>query len=237
MLAATEGKILAGGQSLIPIMSMRLAAPAALVDLNHVTGLADIDVSDTAVRIGALTRHGDLERNVAAYDANPLLRRAVQHVAHATIRNRGTTVGSLVHADPAAEMPAVLRLLGGSVEVVSTARGRRSIDAEAFFVGPLESALEPDEVAVSACFPHPPAGSGSAWLEIARRHGDYGLVGVGALVVLDSDSSGERGGVPDQRGGHPGARRRHRRLQRRGVRRGGLGGRQDARGRGHRPRG
>ncbi len=189
MLAATEGKILAGGQSLIPIMSMRLAAPAALVDLNHVTGLADIDVSDTAVRIGALTRHGDLERNVAAYDANPLLRRAVQHVAHATIRNRGTTVGSLVHADPAAEMPAVLRLLGGSVEVVSTARGRRSIDAEAFFVGPLESALEPDEVAVSACFPHPPAGSGSAWLEIARRHGDYGLVGVGALVVLDSNSS------------------------------------------------
>jgi len=185
MLAATDGKILAGGQSLIPIMSMRLASPAALVDLNHVPGLAGIEVTDTLVRVGALTRHADLEADDAAYAANPLLRRAVQHVAHATIRNRGTTVGSIVHADPAAEMPAVLRLLGGSVDAVSSARGRRTIDSADFFVGPLESALEPDEVAIAATFPHPPAGSGSSWAEIARRHGDYGLVGVGALVVLD----------------------------------------------------
>lgn len=185
LLAATQGKILAGGQSLIPIMSMRLASPAALVDLNHVPGLAAIDVTSTAVHIGALTRHAALEANDAAYLANPLLRRALRHVAHATIRNRGTTVGSIVHADPAAEMPAVLRLLGGSVDAVSSARGRRTIDSADFFVGPLESALEPDEVAVAAAFPHPPGGSGSSWTEISRRHGDYGLVGVGSLVVLD----------------------------------------------------
>jgi len=187
MLATTEGKILAGGQSLIPIMSMRLASPAALVDINHVPGLAGIVVTDTAVRVGALTRHAALETNDAAYAANPLLRRALRHVAHATIRNRGTTVGSIVHADPAAEMPAVLQLLGGSVDVVDSTGAGRSIDAADLFVGPLESGLRPDEVAVMATFPHAPAGSGSSWAEIARRHGDYGLVGVGALVALGED--------------------------------------------------
>ena len=182
-LAATDGKVLAGGQSLVPIMSMRLASPAALVDLNHIPGQDKIIVNDAGVSIGCLTRHRALELDPAAYAANPLLRRALQSVAHPTIRNRGTTVGSLVHADPAAEMPAVLSLLGGSVEALSSARGRRTIDAAEFFVGPLESALEPDEIAVRATFPHPPAGSGTAWLELARRHGDYAMVGVGALVT------------------------------------------------------
>lgn len=187
LLAATGGKVLAGGQSLIPIMSMRLAAPVALIDLNHVPGLAGIDLSDGGVRIGALVRHSDLEHHEGAYAANPLLRRTLKNVAHATIRNRGTTVGSLVHADPAAEMPAVLLLLDGSVEVVSKARGSRTINAADFIVGPLESSLEADEIAVSAHFPDPPAAAGSSWLELARRHGDYAMVGVGAIVVLDSD--------------------------------------------------
>lgn len=139
------------------------------------------------MRIGALTRHSQLEMSEVAYAANPLLRRTLRHVAHATIRNRGTTLGSLVHADPAAEMPAVLTLLGGHVDAVSKDRGRRRIDAADFFIGPLESSLEPDEVAVSAFFPNSRRGVGSAWLEVARRHGDYAMVGVGALVELDAD--------------------------------------------------
>ncbi len=186
MLAATEGKVLAGGQSLVPIMSMRLAAPSALVDINHIAGLDNIEVGDEGVRIGALTRHSALEHDAASFAANPLLRRTVRHVAHPTIRNRGTTVGSLVHADPAAEMPAVLALLGGHIEAISKARGARRIEAADFFVGPLESALQPDEIAVAAYFPHPSTGSGSAWVELARRHGDYAIVGVGAVVEVDS---------------------------------------------------
>ncbi len=185
MLSTTGGKVLAGGQSLVPMLSMRLAAPAALVDINAVPGLADIVVDDAGVRIGALVRHRQLEQHAEAYTANPLLRRALRSVAHPTIRNRGTTVGSLVHADPAAEMPAVLCLLGGSVDVVGTSGGARTIAAGNFFVGPLESALEADELAVAATFPSPPDGAGSAWVERARRHGDYALVGVGALVSVD----------------------------------------------------
>ena len=189
-LAATGGKVLAGGQSLVPLLSMRLAAPAALVDLNPVPGLDVIEVGDGGVRIGALVRHAALEQDEAAYSANPLLRRTLQHVAHATIRNRGTTVGSLVHADPAAEMPAVLALLGGHVEATSRDRGTRRIAAGEFFVGPLESALEPDEIAVSAFFPDPPAAAGTAWVELSRRHGDYAMVGVGAVVQTDPSDAG-----------------------------------------------
>ena len=184
VLAATGGKVLAGGQSLVPILSMRLAAPGVLIDLNHVPGLDVIEVGDGGVRIGALVRHAALEHDVPAAAANPLLRRTLRHVAHPTIRNRGTTVGSLVHADPAAEMPAVLRLLGGHVDVLSRDRGNRRIEAADFFVGPLESSVAADEVAVSAFFPDPPTRAGSAWVELARRHGDYAMVGVGALVRI-----------------------------------------------------
>ena len=185
-LATSGGKVLAGGQSLVPLLSMRLAAPPALVDLNHVVGLAAIDVADGGVRIGGLVRHAALEQDETAYAANPLLRRTLRHVAHATIRNRGTTVGSLVHADPAAEMPAVLALLGGHVDATSRDRGTRRIAADDFFVGPLESALEPDEIAVSAFFPDPPAGAGTSWVELSRRHGDYAMVGVGAVVRTEA---------------------------------------------------
>jgi len=182
----SDGKVLAGGQSLVPVLNMRLAAPGHLVDINKLAELSYLRVDDQAVRVGALARHADTERHVAAAAAVPLLREATTHVAHPAIRNRGTTVGSLAHADPAAEVPAVLTLLGGSVTLASAA-GRRSVPAAEFFLGPLESAVQPGELAVEALFPRPPERTGTAWLELSRRRGDYALCGVGALVTLDED--------------------------------------------------
>jgi carbon-monoxide dehydrogenase medium subunit len=183
-----QGKVLAGGQSLVPLMSMRLAAPGHLVDINHLPGLDTVEVTADHVRVGALARHARVERDDAAYDAVPLLRQALRHVAHPTIRNRGTTVGSLAHADPAAEMPAVLAVLGGLVEARG-ASGVREIPATEMFVGPMESALRDDELAVAARFPRPPAGSGSAFVELARRHGDYAMAGVAAVVTAGPDGA------------------------------------------------
>jgi carbon-monoxide dehydrogenase medium subunit len=183
-----EGKVLAGGQSLVPLMSMRLAAPAHLVDINHVVGLDTVETTATGVRVGATVRHSTLEADADAFAAAPLLRQGLENVAHPTIRNRGTTVGSLVHADPSAEMPAVLALLGGSVEVASST-GRREVDAGEFFVGPMESAVRPGELAVAATFNRPPASSGSTFLELARRHGDYAMCGLAALVAADDDGA------------------------------------------------
>jgi aerobic carbon-monoxide dehydrogenase medium subunit len=177
-----EGKVLAGGQSLVPLMSMRLSSPAHVVDVNYVPGLATIDVRPDAVRVGALARHSQVEHDTASYDALPLLRQALQQVAHPTIRNRGTTVGSLVHGDPAAEMPAVLMLLDGSV-TLEDASGSRDVPARAFFTGPMETDLRPGELAVAATFPRPAPGSGTAFVEVSRRHGDYAVCGVGALVT------------------------------------------------------
>jgi aerobic carbon-monoxide dehydrogenase medium subunit len=184
--AGADGKVLAGGQSLIPLLNMRLAAPRHLIDINRLTELDSLHVEPGGVRVGALVRHGRLERSEAAADLVPLLRQALKHVAHPVIRNRGTVVGSLAHADPAAEMPAVLALLGGTVEVAS-AGGRRTIEAADFFAGPLESSLLPGELAVEAYFPAPPPGSGTAFAEVARRHGDYAMAGVAAVVTLDDD--------------------------------------------------
>jgi aerobic carbon-monoxide dehydrogenase medium subunit len=180
-----DGKVLAGGQSLVPLLNMRLAAPAHLVDVNWLAELDEVAVDDQAVRVGAIARHARVEADPAAAAAVPLLRQAIGDIAHATIRNRGTVVGSLVHADPAAELPAVLVLLGGSMELASAADGTRRVDAADFFLGPLESAVRPGELATAAVFPRPPASTGSAWVELARRAGDYALCGVGALVALD----------------------------------------------------
>ena len=192
-LAALAGepnaKVLAGGQSLVPLLSMRLAAPSLLVDINGLPGLADVRVTGEGVRLGALARHADVLASAEARRVQPLLAMALENVAHATIRNRGTTVGSIVHADAAAEMPVVLKLLGGSVEVASV-RGTRTIHADDLYVGPLESSLAHDEVAVSAYFPALPAGAGVAFEEIARRHGDYALCGVAALVDGDTVRAG-----------------------------------------------
>jgi aerobic carbon-monoxide dehydrogenase medium subunit len=181
-----DGKVLAGGQSLVPLLNMRLATPAHLVDVNWLAELDEVACSPDAVRVGALARHARVEHDPGAREALPLLGQAIGDIAHSTVRNRGTVVGSLVHADPAAELPAVLVLLGGSMELASAGDGGpREVAAADFFLGPLESALRPGELATAAVFPTPPAGTGSAWLEVARRHGDYALCGVGALVTLD----------------------------------------------------
>jgi len=176
-----EAKVLAGGQSLVPLMSMRLAAPAHLVDVNHVPGLDAVEVDENVVRVGALVRHSALEHHEGAYGAVPLLRQALRLVAHPTIRNRGTTVGSLVHGDPAAELPAVLLLLDGTVTLRS-AHGSRNVAAEDFFTGPMQTDVRPDELAVAATFRVPPAGSGTSFVEVSRRHGDYAMCGVAAVV-------------------------------------------------------
>jgi aerobic carbon-monoxide dehydrogenase medium subunit len=181
-----DGKVLAGGQSLIPILNMRLAAPHDLVDINGVGELDTVRVDPEGVRVGALARHARVEHDEEACAAVPLLRQALQLVAHPVIRNRGTTVGSLVHADPSGEMTAVLALLGGSVEVASRSE-RRTVMAEGFFVAPLESAVKPGELALSAFFPRPTGRTGTAFAEVARRHGDYAVCGVAAAVSLDDD--------------------------------------------------
>ena len=186
-LAADEGaKVLAGGQSLVPLLSMRLAAPGLLVDINALPGLGEITTTDSEVRVGALARHAHVLADEGAHQVQPLLGKALHHVAHATIRNRGTTVGSIVHADAAAELPAVLRLLEGSVEVASVP-GRRTIPAAELFVGPLESSLHHDEIALAATFPGLQPGEGVAFDEVARRHGDYAMCGVAALVRVEGD--------------------------------------------------
>ncbi|MEV5407661.1 FAD binding domain-containing protein [Thermopolyspora sp. NPDC052614] len=185
--AGPDGKVLAGGQSLIPLLNMRLVAPGRLIDINGVDELDTLSVDWKGVRVGALARHAAVERSAAAAEAQPLLRQALRLVAHPVIRNRGTVVGSLVHADPAAELPAVLALLGGTVRLARHGGPDRDVPAAEFFVGPLESALRPGELAVSAFFPALPPGSGTAFCETARRHGDYALAGVAALVTLDDD--------------------------------------------------
>jgi 2-furoyl-CoA dehydrogenase FAD binding subunit len=181
-----DAKVLAGGQSLVPLLSMRLAAPAMLVDINAIPDLDHVTADADGVRVGALARHSAVLRDEGARRVQPLVAMALANVAHPTIRNRGTTVGSLVHADAAAEMPAVLVLLGGSVDAVS-ARGRRTIEAADLFAGPMESTLAKDEIAVEAFFPALAAGSGVGFVEIARRHGDYAMCGVAAIVTLDGD--------------------------------------------------
>jgi aerobic carbon-monoxide dehydrogenase medium subunit len=181
-----DGKVLAGGQSLVPLLNMRLAAPAHLVDVNRLAELDEVAREPDAVRVGALARHARVEHDQAATDAVPLLGQAVADIAHTAIRNRGTVVGSLVHADPAAELPAVLALLGGWMELAGAGDGGpRRVAAADFFLGPLTSAVRPGELATAARFPVPPAGSGSAWVEVARRQGDYAVCGVGVLVTLD----------------------------------------------------
>jgi 2-furoyl-CoA dehydrogenase FAD binding subunit len=187
-LAADPGaKVLAGGQSLVPLLSMRLAAPSTLVDLNGLPGLDEVRVDEAGVHVGALARHADVLASPDVRRVQPLVSLALAHVAHATIRNRGTTVGSIVHADAAAEMPMVLTLLGGSVTVASVA-GTRTIPASELYVGPLESSLHHDEVALEAFFPALGLGEGVAFEEIARRHGDYAQVGVGAVVGVDGEA-------------------------------------------------
>jgi carbon-monoxide dehydrogenase medium subunit len=164
---------------------MRLAAPSLLVDINGISGLDRIEVTDGGVRVGALARHAAVLASEDVRRVQPLVSMALAHVPHATNRNPGTTLRSLVHADAAAEMPMVLTLLGGHLEVEGPA-GRRTIHADDLYVGPLESSVGHDEIAVAAFFPALAPGAGVGFAEIARRHGDYALVGAAALVAGDT---------------------------------------------------
>ncbi len=173
--------VLAGGQSLIPAMNMRLASPDRLVDIQHVAGLKGIAVENGHIVVKAMTRHRELELSEVAHRVNPLIREAMAHVAHLPIRNRGTVVGSLCHADAAAEMPMVLLLTDGSL-LAEGPRGRRELAAQDFFKFHMTTAREPDEIVVEARFPALPEGAGWAFEEFTRRHGDYAIAAVGAII-------------------------------------------------------
>lgn len=178
------GKVLAGGQSLGPLLNLRLVSPGVLVDVNRVPGLDTVGVDAGFLRLGALVRHRTLERSPEVRAASPLIAEAAAQIGHVAIRNRGTLGGSLAHADPAAELPATLVCLDGEVELRS-AIGERVLGAAEFFTGPLTSATASDEMVVGARVPLPSATTGHAWLEFARRHGDFALVGVAARVTVD----------------------------------------------------
>jgi carbon-monoxide dehydrogenase medium subunit len=179
-----DAQPLAGGQSLIPAMNFRLARPAVLVDLNRISELAYVRSESGALAVGAMTRQRAVERSDVVARAAPLLAEAMPSIAHPQIRNRGTMGGSIAHADPSAELPAVMLALDARFRAKS-AVGERSIPAGEFFKGMLETALEPGELLVEIALPPLPARSGTAFLEMARRHGDYALVGVAGLVTLD----------------------------------------------------
>jgi len=170
-----DAKVLAGGQSLVPLLNFRLARPAHLVDINRIGNLHRIYERDGGVAIQALARQAAVEDSDLVDRLCPLLGAAIRLVAHRVIRNRGTVCGSLAHADPASELPAVLLALGGHVVVRST-RGERAIDAGALFQGVMETAVAPDELLVEAWFPASP--KPFAVIEESRRHGDFALAGV-----------------------------------------------------------
>jgi CO/xanthine dehydrogenase FAD-binding subunit len=188
-IAALAGEddalVLAGGQSLLPAMNFRLAAPSLLIDIQHVEGLKGVSIEDGRVVVKAMTRHRELELDERVGQANPLIAEVMEHVAHVPIRNRGTVVGSLCHADAAAEMPMLLMLLGGSVIAQSSA-GRREIAAEDFFQSHLTTSRRRDEIVVEARFPVLAPDAGWAFDEVTRRQGDFAIAGVGAVVRLDA---------------------------------------------------
>ncbi|PBC39389.1 carbon monoxide dehydrogenase [Rhodococcus sp. ACS1] len=183
-----ESKILAGGQSLIPVLNFRLASPERLIDINRLTDLAYLRSVDGDLHIGALTRHATLEKSRLIERRWPLLKEAVHWVAHAAIRNRGTIGGSVSHADSAAELPVALIALNATIVARSSSRDERCIPAQDFFVGTMTTALEPDELLVEVRVPPLPAGHGYAFEEISRRNGDFGLAG--SAVVLTVDEQG-----------------------------------------------
>jgi CO/xanthine dehydrogenase FAD-binding subunit len=181
-----EAKILAGGQSLVPLLNFRLSRPAALVDLNRIPALAYIRAQDGEVRVGAMTRQRTIEFSPVIAERIPLLTEATRWVGHLPIRSRGTIGGSLAHADPSAEYPAVLTALGGSV-VARGSKGERVIAAAELFQSYLTTSLEADEILVEVRLSAPPAGTGYAFEELARRHGDFALVGIAAMIVRQGD--------------------------------------------------
>lgn len=183
-----SAKVLAGGQTLIPMMAFRMAQPTALIDLNGIDGLNYITEDGETLRIGAMTRHRDVERSELVGLHCPLLAQAILLVAHPVIRNRGTAGGSLSHADPAAEWPTVAMALGAEM-VLRSKRGTRSVPARGFFTSLLTTALMPDEILLEIRLPKIRRGAAAAFLEVNRRHGDFALVSVAMQIAVST--SGE----------------------------------------------
>ena len=180
-----DAKPLAGGQSLIPTMNFRLAQPAVLVDLNNLPDLAYIEPThDGGLRIGAMTRQRTIERSPLVAERAPLLHATMPYIAHTQIRNRGTIGGSLAHADPAAELPAIAVTLGAQLKLQSSA-SERWVAADEFYIGLFTTDLQPEEIVAEIVLPPQPPRSGWSFQEIARRHGDYAIVGVAAHVQMD----------------------------------------------------
>ncbi|HKW92617.1 MAG TPA: FAD binding domain-containing protein, partial [Methylomirabilota bacterium] len=182
--AGGEAKVLAGGQSLVPMLALRLARPTMLVDINRLPGLDGIREAAGTLEIGALVRQRALEHWAAG--RSPLFAEVLRHVAHPPIRNRGTVVGNIVHADPASELPALLLGLEGVV-VARGPRGERTIPADRFYRAPLTTALGADELATGVRFTLPRPGVGWGFAEVSRRHGDFALVGAVAVLARGAD--------------------------------------------------
>jgi carbon-monoxide dehydrogenase medium subunit len=181
-----DARILAGGQSLMPTLNMRLSQPKVLIDINRIETLKGISLRDGMVRIGALARHVEVKNSPIVAEKLPLIAEAMPHVAHVAVRNRGTFGGSIALADPSAEMPACVLALGASI-VVESVRGRRTIAADDFFTGLYETAREPDELLVEVLIPPQQPGHVSVFMELARRHGDFAIAGVACYARVAGD--------------------------------------------------
>jgi aerobic carbon-monoxide dehydrogenase medium subunit len=187
---APDARVLAGGQSLVPALNMRLSTPSLLVDINGLRELGEISRRNGHIEIGALVRHAQAERSSAVAQFAPLLARAIPHIAHPAIRNRGTIGGSIALADPAAELPACLLALGAEIEVTDRA-GTRTVAADDFFKGLFETALGPGDVLTAIRVPVPGSRARFGFAELARRHGDYALVGLAAAATVDDGRLGD----------------------------------------------
>jgi aerobic carbon-monoxide dehydrogenase medium subunit len=180
-----EAKVLAGGQSLVPLLAMRLARPGHLVDVNEVGSLSGISSADGVVSFGATTRERTAESSALVAQRLPLLAEALPQIGHVSIRNRGTIGGSVAHADASAELPAVAVITGAEM-VIRSARHQRVVAADQFFLGHFTTAIDDDELLTEVRVPEGPAGAGWAFREVTRRHGDFALVGVAAMVALNA---------------------------------------------------
>jgi CO/xanthine dehydrogenase FAD-binding subunit len=180
-----DAKILAGGQSLVPMMNFRLVRPKVLVDINQVAGLSYIRESEGQLRIGAMSRHRDVERSLVVERLNGLLFEGIRYIGHSAIRARGTVGGSIVHADPTAELPLMLAVLDGEVRVIGP-RGRRAIKWDEFLLSYFTTAIEPDEICEEVVMPVLPSTAVWGFEEFTHRQGDFAIVGVAAVIEADA---------------------------------------------------
>lgn len=181
--AGADGRVLAGGQSLVPMLNFRIARPAVIVDINRIDELRTLEATPSALHVGALVRHAEFLRSADVRQGWPLIAEATSQVAHMAIRNRGTVCGSICHNDPAAEQPSILTTLSGVVEIAS-ATGRRELPADEFLTGMMSNDLQPGEMVVGVRYPRPAPGTSSAFVEFARRLGDFAIAGAATTLTV-----------------------------------------------------